>query len=236
MQKGPRVSQELQEGPAVATGRVAAFFDLDRTLIDVNSAILWARSERRDKVLSVGQLARALYWTALYHLSMVNIEATFAAALAHYRDREGEWLDKRTVEWFKREVLHRLRPGAAPILEMHRAQGHHLVLLTSSSIYAARAAAEAWGFDDWIANRFLLDERGRLVGICESPLCFGPGKVTRAEAWAKEHDVSLEDSYFYSDSFTDLPMLERVGHPRIVAPDPRLKRVARKRGWPILNW
>lgn len=216
--------------------RVAAFFDLDRTLIDVNSAVLWAMAERRDKVLTLGQLAKALYWSALYHLSMVNIEATFAAGLSHYRDRTGDWLDQRTVEWFKREVLPRLRPGAGPILDEHRRKGHKLVLLTSSSLYAARAAGEAWGFDDWIANRFPLDEQGRIVGICEPPLCFGPGKVTRAEAWAQQHGVSLEDSYFYTDSYTDLPMLERVGHPRIVAPDPRLKRVARKRGWPILQW
>lgn len=215
---------------------IAAFFDLDRTLIDVNSAILWARSERRDKVLTWTQLARALYLSALYHLSLVNFEAAYAAALAHYRNVPGADLDRRTREWFQREVQPRLRPGAARALEEHRAEGHRLVLLTSSSAYAASAAAEAWGFDHWIANEFLLDSEGRLLGLCQDPLCYGTGKVARAEVWSRENGISLEDSFFYSDSFTDLPMLERVGNPRIVAPDPRLRRVARKRGWQVMDW
>lgn len=216
--------------------RLAAFFDLDRTLIDVNSAILWALSERRERSLSTGQVLRVLYWGALYHLSLVDVEAAFAVALAHYRSLPTADLDRRTREWFAREVSPRLRPGALPILQEHRDAGHALVLLTGSSDYAARAAAETWGFDDWIANRFLVDPEGKLLGTCEDPICFGLGKVTRAERWAAANDVTLEASFFYTDSFTDLPMLERVGNPRVVAPDPRLRRVARQRGWPILRW
>jgi phosphoserine phosphatase len=68
------------------------------------------------------------------------------------------------------------------------------------------------------------------------PFCYGPGKVQRAERWAAEHGVELEQSYFYTDSLSDLPMLERVGQPRIVNPDPRLRREANRRGWPILDW
>lgn len=216
--------------------RTAAFFDLDRTLIDVNSAILWAFAERRHHGLALRQLGRVLYWGLLYHLSLVDVETAFNVGLAHYRSLPARDLDRRIRDWFAREVQHRLRPGARPILQEHREAGHALVLLTSSSDIAARAAAEAWGFDDWIANRLLLDGEGLVLGHCELPLCFGAGKVARAERWADHHGVALDESFFYSDSFTDLPMLERVGQPRVVAPDPRLRRVARKRGWPILRW
>jgi phosphoserine phosphatase len=68
------------------------------------------------------------------------------------------------------------------------------------------------------------------------PLCFGAGKVVAAEAWAARHGVDLADTTFYTDSYTDLPMLERVGRPVAVNPDPRLARTARRRGWPILRW
>ena len=216
--------------------RLAAFFDLDRTLIDVNSAILWARAERRHGSLSWRQLLRVGYWAVLYHLSMVDAAYTAEVAMEHYRNQSIADLEHRAQAWFHQEVSHRLRPGARAALQRHREAGHALVLLTTSFHFAAREAAQTWDFDDWIANSPLDDGTGRLTGTCEQPICFGAGKVTRAERWAEEHGVALDESYFYSDSYTDLPMLERVGHPRVVAPDPRLRRLARRRGWPILDW
>lgn len=232
--KGP--GPDPQKVPQVSMSRTAAFFDLDRTLIDVNSAILWARAERRDGNLSLLQLIKVLYWAGLYHLSLVNAETTAEVALAHYRHRSVADLERRAREWFHREIRHRLRPGARQALDWHHRAGHLLVLLTTSFHHAAREAAETWGFDAWIANRPLEDEQGRMIGQCEKPLCFGSGKVARAERWAEQNRVTLQDCFFYSDSFTDLPMLERVGNPRVVAPDPRLRRLARARGWPILSW
>jgi putative phosphoserine phosphatase/1-acylglycerol-3-phosphate O-acyltransferase len=67
-------------------------------------------------------------------------------------------------------------------------------------------------------------------------LCFGRHKVALAERWAAAHGVDLARSYFYSDSFNDLPLLERVGSPITVNPDGRLSRLAKQRGWPIMRW
>jgi phosphoserine phosphatase len=79
-------------------------------------------------------------------------------------------------------------------------------------------------------------EAGRFNGEAVRPFCYGPGKVVVAERWARDNDVDLGQSTFYSDSYTDLPMLARVGHPRLVAPDLRLAREARARAWPVLDW
>ncbi len=215
---------------------VVAFFDLDRTLIDVNSAMLWARHERERGVISRWQLARAALWTGLYHLALADVERAFEEALGHYRGQPASDLDLRTREWFAEHVAVRLRPGAKAALAEHRAEGHRLVLLTSSSAFQAAAAAEQWGFDAYLANEFPVDERGRLMGTVTRPLCYGPGKVTWAERWAAAEGARLEDAYFYSDSYTDLPMLARVGTARVVAPDPRLRREARRRGWEVLDW
>lgn len=216
--------------------RIAAFFDLDRTLIDVNSAKLYARHEHRQGRISTWQLVESFYWMALYHLSFINMERAYNKALAHYRGLPDEVLDARTIQWFHEQVAHRIQPGALDALAQHRAEGHLTVILTNNSCYQARVAIETWQIDDWIANHFTLDAQGRLAGRVDPPVCYGDGKVTRSEAWAERHDVDLAASFFYSDSFSDVPMFERVGHARVVNPDFRLRRIARHRGWPILDW
>lgn len=216
--------------------RTAAFFDLDRTLIDINSGLLWARYEHQSGNITRLQMLKAGLWTLLYHLSLIDMESAYASAVAHYSGQAEAEMDARTRAWFHEHVAPRLRPGAPRAIKEHREAGHKLVMLTSSSWYQGLVASETWGFDACLANRFSADAEGRLTGEVHQPLCYGPGKVHHAERWAAEHDVDLDGSYFYSDSYSDLPMLERVGNPRIVAPDPRLRRVAKRRGWPVLEW
>ena len=82
-----------------------------------------------------------------------------------------------------------------------------------------------------------VEERdGTLTGLLLPPPCYGPGKVVHAERLAAEQGIDLDRSYFYSDSYTDLPMLERVGEPRVINPDPRLSRAAKQRGWSVERW
>jgi hypothetical protein len=81
----------------------------------------------------------------------------------------------------------------------------------------------------------LVIENGRFTGDVHRPICYGAGKIHWAHRFAAEHDVDLAQSWFYTDSVTDLPMLELVGHPEIVNPDPRLRREARRRGWHVLE-
>ena len=221
---------------AVIDPRGAAFFDLDRTLIAENSGILYAHWERRHRRISRLQLAQGLLWGGLYHLSLVDIDKAFRSALAHYVGTSDAELDQRTRAWFASEIRHRLLPSARDAISRHRDGGQKTVLLTNSSCYAARVACADWQLDDWLANIFTLDDAGRLDGGVESPLCYGHGKVVRAERWAQAAGVDLAHSWFYTDSLSDLPMLERVGHPVVVQPDPRLRREARRRGWPIVDW
>jgi HAD superfamily hydrolase (TIGR01490 family) len=214
----------------------AAFFDLDRTLIDVNSGYLWAKHERHEGNISTLQFGKAVAWTVLYHLSLIDLETAIEQATRHYAGVTRESLDERTREWFEREVRHRARPAALEAVQRHKEQGHHLVILTNASVFEASAAAKEWSFDHFLANDFHTDDDGRLTGTCLRPICYGQGKVERAEAWALEHGVAIDDAYFYTDSYSDLPMLERVSEPRVVSPDPRLRRAAKQREWPILDW
>ena len=216
--------------------RAAAFFDLDHTLIDINSGLEWAKHEHRQGNITWWQLGRAAFWGVMYRLSWIDMKSAFDEAVRFYEGEPFERLEARTREWFFDEIEDRLREGAREAIAEHRAQDHPLVLLTNSSCFEAKVAARTWEFDDWLANEFPTDDRGRLLGEFASPMCYGEGKVERASAWADERGVELESSYFYSDSYSDLPMLERVGHPRVVAPDPRLRREADERDWPVLDW
>ena len=216
--------------------QTVAFFDLDRTLIAANSGVLYAKWERRHGRISRRQMAQSLVWGALYHFDLIDLDKAFQVALNHYRGMPEAELRERTQAWFAEDVAHRVRPGSAAVLKRHRHQGDPCVLLTNSSSYAAEAATEALKLDDWLANRFETDEQGALTGGYERPLCYGQGKVLRAQEWLEARGGSLAQSWFYTDALSDLPMLEAVGHPVVVHPDPRLRRIAKRRGWRVEMW
>jgi HAD superfamily hydrolase (TIGR01490 family) len=215
--------------------RPAAFFDLDRTLLTANSGSLWVSRERRLGRLTIRQVAEATLMLIAYRLSVVDIEASMRKALAVYRGVAEATLAEWTREWYRAEVAHLVSAGARAALEEHRRRGHPVVLLTSSSPYVAAAVAEHLGLDGWISSRYEVRD-GALTGEPLFPLCYGVGKVVHAERYAGEQGIDLGQSFFYSDSYTDLPMLERVGEPRVVNPDLRLRLHARWRRWPILAW
>jgi HAD superfamily hydrolase (TIGR01490 family) len=213
----------------------AAFFDLDGTLLTVNSADLWIRRERRLGRITRWQLARAGLWLGGYKLGFLDMEAALRAALGTLRGVEEAFIRKETHQWWRDEVRPHIAPGALQVLAAHRARGDLLVLLTSSSRYASEMAQEEFGLDHALFQGYEVKD-GRFTGEPQRPLCYGPGKVQVAEAWAKTAGVELAQSAFYSDSSTDLPMLEKVARPFAVGPDPRLRMAARKRGWPVLDW
>ena len=213
----------------------AAFFDLDGTLLTVNSARLWLRRERRAGRVDAWQLARAALRLGAYRVGLLDMAEALRAALATYAGMEEELLRAETQAWWRAEVRPFVAPGAREVLRRHRQAGERLVLLTSSSRYAAEMAREEFGLDDVLFQGYEVRD-GRLTGAPLLPICYGPGKVEVAEAWARRNAAALDESSFYTDSSTDLPMLERVARPFAVHPDPRLRRVARARGWPILDW
>lgn len=213
----------------------AAFFDLDGTLLTVNSARLWLSRERRLGHVSTWQLARAALMLVSYRLGILDMESALRASLTTLRGVSEEHIRAETRAWWREDVRAFIAPGARATLERHRDRGDKLVLLTSSSRYAAEMAREEFGLDDALFQRYELRD-GCFTGEPLPPICFGAGKVHVAEAWAREHGIDLRESSFYTDSSTDLPMLERVGHAFAVQPDPRLRIAASARSWPILDW
>jgi len=219
-----------------ADAPILVFFDLDRTLIPFNSAFLYARDEWRAERLPTTQFLESAVWIGLYHLSLIDMEVALARAASFYRGVPEEHLRQATEAWFDARVRDALLPLGRAAIARHRADGHRLVLHTASSPWLAKAATDAWGLDDWIANRFPTDDAGHLTGALARPICYGRGKLTLARRYADQMGARLEDAWFYTDSATDAPLLGAVGHPRVVQPDPRLRRLAKARGWPRVDW
>ena len=222
-------------GAAAGPGQVAAFFDVDHTLLAVNSGVKWLRyAWRTGKVTSL-RVAQALVWLVRYRLALLDLEAATALAAEDYRGCSAADLDVEVRAWFRRDIVaHVTAEGRARVAE-HRARGHVVALLTSGTRFSALPLAELLGAPHLLCTELEV-EGGRLTGRHLAPACAGPGKVVHAERFAAEHGLDLSRSYFYTDSFSDLPMLERVGHPVVVNPDPRLRRHARVRGWEVERW
>jgi HAD superfamily hydrolase (TIGR01490 family) len=213
---------------------VAAFFDLDGTLIARNSAPLYMRHLRASGQARRRDVARTVYYVWRYKFGLLDIERAVAVSLGWIRGRDETHVRADCQVWYERIIRRYLRPAMAATVAAHRRAGHVLAILTSATRYLAEPVAADLGIEHLLVTQLVVSE-GRFTGEAVRPVCYGEGKIYWAERFATAQGVDLGRSYFYTDSITDLPVLERVGEPRIVNPDPRLRRVAARRGWPVLQ-
>jgi HAD superfamily hydrolase (TIGR01490 family) len=223
----------VNAGPRAAPRR-AAFFDMDNTVLRVETGMSWVRFLYRRGELAPSMVAKAIYWQALYKLAVLDIETVFAKlALGLRGDLEAEMIAKCEI-WYRDDVAPEIAPAARVAIEHHRRAGHVIVLATGSTQYAARPVARGVGIDHVLSSE--LEVEGGVFTGRAAAYCFGRHKVALAERWAAHHGIDLATSYFYSDSYNDLPMLERVGTAIAVNADARLRRHARRRGWAAPRW
>jgi len=214
---------------------VGAFFDVDRTLVACNTGRLFLRDLRRRGEISFLRALRAMGWMLKYHLSLIDLDAVAAMLAEQMRGWSEREFSERCKRWVEDDILPLLLPSALRQIEHHRQEGHLLAILSSSPMYVTRPIAETLGLDEVLSTQFEVAD-GAFTGRLLGPACFGKGKVHWAEDLVSRRPVDLDSSFFYTDSYSDLPMLERVGHGVVVNPDPRLKRTAKRRGWPVQNW
>jgi HAD superfamily hydrolase (TIGR01490 family) len=216
------------------TRQPAAFFDMDNTLLRVDSGMSWVRFLYRRGELPPRMVAKALYWQTLYKLALLDMDAVFTRLVENLRgDSEADMIAKCEI-WYRDHVAPEVAPAALVAVEHHRKAGHLIVLATGSTQYAARPVAHGVGIEHVLSSELEVD--GGVFTGRPAAFCFGQHKVTLAERWAERNGVDLAASYFYSDSYNDLPMLERVGTAIAVNPDARLRRHARRRGWATSRW
>ena len=212
-----------------------AFFDVDHTLIDVNSGRSWLEREWRLGRLGIFDGVRAMSWLMRYRLGWLDFAACAEYSLQRFRDRLASEIHDELASWAISEIAPRICTQARSAIEAHRQQGHMIALLTSGPSFTARALADHLEIEHLLCTEVEVRD-GRVTGKTVAPVCYGPGKVELAERFAQRHQVCLRSSYFYSDSSSDTPMLDRVGFARVINPDPRLRITALRRGWPVERW
>jgi HAD superfamily hydrolase (TIGR01490 family) len=213
---------------------VAALFDIDGTLLACNTAPLYMRHLRRTGQARRRDVARTLYYLFWYRLGLLDVHRALEVSMAFVRGKDEAAMVGDCVDWYHAAVRPFVFPAMAARVAAHREAGHVIALLTSATRYLAEPLGADLGIDHFLVTQLVVRE-GRFTGEVIEPVCYGRGKVFWAERFAREHGIELGRSYFYTDSITDLPLLDRVGHPHVVHPDPRLRRLAQRRGWPVLR-
>ena len=218
------------------TVRTAAIFDLDHTVtrIDTYRAFLLTMLARRPS---------RWFRAGLFPLDL---------ALRHLGYRDNHWLkeralsgvaggvsppllERRSAELVDNILRSKLRPGAVSAIEQHRAAGHLLVLATASFDIYSRMLAARLGFDDVVCTIAERDEHGRLTGRIVGRNCYGQEKLRRIRELL-EGSSDRWNAIVYTDHHSDLPLLEWADSPRVVNPAAKMLRVAKQRGYAILDW
>ncbi|MEY2754639.1 MAG: hypothetical protein RJB65_997 [Actinomycetota bacterium] len=218
-----------------STPQGAAFFDLDRTLLAGASGEVFSAAMREAGLVSRSIPGEGLMYS-LFHAVGETLPsmalARQAATLAKGRSRAA--VRAAAVSAAPR-LAAMVQPLAAPLFAEHRAAGRRIVMATTTPDDLVRPLAELLGLDDVIATKYGERDDGTYSGGLEGPFVWSTGKLAAVRAWADAHGVDLAQSYAYSDSVYDTPLLSAVGHPFVVNPDPRMKLMAAARRWPTLD-
>jgi HAD superfamily hydrolase (TIGR01490 family) len=216
----------------------AAFFDLDKTVIAKASIAAFGRSFYQGGLINRRLVVRAVVSQIVY-LHLGASEQKLARVRESMLTLTKGW-DREQIRDIVREALEEtvepiIYAEALDLIEAHRAAGHKVYLVSASPEEIVQPLADHLGVDGAIASRAVVDEEGRYAGEMEF-YAYGPFKAEAMEALALAEGLDLSESSAYSDSYTDLPMLEAVGHPVAVNPDRVLAKVAREREWEVMQF
>ncbi len=212
-----------------------AIFDLDNTLLGGDSDYLWG------EFLVENELVDPLFYKQEnerfyeeYQSGTLNIYEFLEFSLAPLTQHSQEKLQQLHQEFMHQKIQSVWLPKADELLNKHRQENHFLLIITATNHFVTAPIAQKLGVDDIIAT---MPEKinNHYTGKVAGTPCFQDGKVVRLSQWLQNNDFSLENSYFYSDSINDLPLLKQVTHPIAVDPDEKLKQYALQQQWKILS-
>ena len=223
--------------PESPPGRAAAFFDLDKTIIAKSSTLAFSRPFQAGGLINRRAVLRSAYAQFVFalqgadHDQMEKMRAYLSAMCAGWPVQTVRDIVAETLQAI---VVPLVYDEAVRLIEQHQAAGRDVIIVSSSGVEVVEPIGELLGADRVIATEMVV-ENGRYTGEIGF-YAYAEGKADAIRALAESEGYDLAGSYAYSDSDTDRPMLEAVGHPYAVNPDRTLRRVAEERGWPVLKF
>jgi len=218
--------------------RTAAFFDLDKTIIAKSSVLAFGKPFFQGGLINRRAVVRSAYAQFVFALSGADHDQ-IEKMRAYLTDLVAGW-DVAQVKDIVNETLHEIidplvYTDAVDLIAQHKAAGRDVVIVSSSGEEVVAPIGAMLGADHVIATQMLVGDDGRYSGEI-SRYAYGQEKAVAIKELAEQVGYELADSYGYSDSITDVPLLEAVGHPYAVNPDRGLRKVAADRGWPTLSF
>jgi HAD superfamily hydrolase (TIGR01490 family) len=226
----PRIVSEV--------GRPAAFFDLDKTIIAKSSTLAFGRPFYQSGLLNRRAVLRSAY--AQFVFALAGADEDQMDRLRDYITAMCTGWDVAQIREIVNETLHDIidpivYDEAVERIQQHKSAGQDVVIVSSSGEEVVGPIGAMVGADYVLATRMVVSDDGKYTGEIERYV-YGPEKAEAVRELAAERGYDLAASYAYSDSITDLPLLEEVGHPTAVNPDRALRKIAVERGWPILTF
>ena len=215
-----------------------AFFDVDGTLLKstIVHCYVWMRSSQMPFFLKhlwlIGFLPKIVYYLILDSISRTRFNQVF---YRNYRDLEVAEMKALSMEIFETYIRPKIFSEAVSQIQEHKEQGTTVALVTGSLDFIVQPIADYLAVDAILAPQ-LCEEDGRFTGELTTVPLIGEEKAKAVRGYADQHEISLEESYAYGDSQSDLPMLECVGNPVVVNPGKALRQKALESGWELHEW
>lgn len=212
-----------------------ALFDLDNTLLAGDSDYLWGRFLAERGIVDGDNYERKnRQYYQDYLAGTLDIFEFQSFTLAPLVGRSDAELGRLHADFMAEKIRPIIPSASLELVEKHRKRGDILVIITATNEFITAPIAKEFGIENLIATE-VEKGPGGYTGKPRGIPSFQEGKVTRLEIWMKEHNQALADSWFYSDSHNDMPLLERVANPVVVDADKRLKQIAQERNWPSIS-
>lgn len=212
-----------------------AIFDLDNTLIGGDSDYLWGKFLCKNGFVNqeVHSMEHERYYKD-YKAGVLDIREFLAFQLQPLANIDPAILLVRRKQYIDEMIRPILLDKAIKLIADHRQQNHILLIITATNRFITEPIAELLNINNLIASEAEM-KNGRYTGKPSGIPSYAGGKITRLQNWLEEHNYQPDETWFYSDSHNDLPLLKIVEHPVVVDPDETLRKEAEKNGWPIIS-
>jgi putative phosphoserine phosphatase/1-acylglycerol-3-phosphate O-acyltransferase len=227
------LTQEIDRAPSGP--KIAAFFDVDRTLLAGFSAVGFMKDKFTTEGFSLGDVARAAAGTFRFGTKRTSFPSFLEETSTNLVGLTEHELLEQGERVFAKHLVTDIYPESRALVEAHQRRGHTVAIVSSATHFQIDALAKELGIEHVLCTE-LEFEKGRFTGKVRRPACWQEGKADAAGAFAEQVDADLSQSYFYTDSHDDLALLDLVGKPRLVNPDSELARVGARRGWPVYQF
>lgn len=221
---------EMPDGP-----QIAAIFDFDGTLIAGYSATVFIREQIKRGDLSPKEFVQLASAMTNFGLGNLGFSAMMLVTSQLMRGVSEQSYIEFGEELYTKHIARLIYPESRALVRAHQAKGHTVAVISSATPYQVEPAAKGLDIEHVMCSNLEV-ENGNFTGAVLSPTCFGQGKVDAAENLAASLAIDLDASAFYSDSYDDIELLERVGKPTVLNPSSKLAREAQHRNWPMARF